>query len=111
MEDKTLTKEEEQELLRSLYLEQIEDFCNVTFDEEDLPGGVRLALKELVKTNPMRYLLQSEKLADMSKTYGQATGSIPAYIEAWLAPYRRIFLAGDKEKRPYSGSKRYKQGK
>jgi hypothetical protein len=109
MEDKTLSKEEEREILRTLYLEQIEDFCNVTFDQDDLPGGVGLALNELVKTNPSRYLIQSEKLSDMSKTYGQADGSIPAYIEARLSPYRRIFLVGNKEKRPYSGSKRYKQ--
>jgi len=101
----------EEELLRILYIDQIEDFCNVLFDKDNLPSGVELAVKELVKTDPMKYSISSEKLSDMSITYGAANGQIPAYIQAWLAPYRRIFLVGNKEKRPYSGSERYKQSK
>ena len=94
--------------LRELYLKQIEDYCNVIFDE--LPPGAELALEELIKVDPMRYNVTSKKLSDMSMTYADNNGDIPKYIKTWLSPYRRIFLTGNKEKRPYSGSRRYKQG-
>ncbi|CAG7592121.1 hypothetical protein PEPTYR26121_01499 [Peptoniphilus tyrrelliae] len=94
--------------IRKLYLEQVEDYCNVIFDE--IPAGVELALDELVEFDPMQYSLTSEKLSDMSMTYSDNCGDIPKYIRAWLEPYRRIHLVGDKRKRFYSGCKRYKQG-
>lgn len=94
--------------IRKLYLEQVEDYCNVIFDE--IPAGVELALDELVEFDPMQYSVTSEKLSDMSLTYSDNGGSIPKYILHWLEPYKRIHLVGNKEKRFYSGSKRYKQG-
>lgn len=96
--------------IRKLYLEQVEDYCNVIFDDE-IPAGVELALDELVEIDPMQYSVTSEKLSDMSLTYSDNGGEIPAYIKRWLEPYKRIHLVGDKRKRYYSGSKRYKQGK
>lgn len=96
--------------LRKLYLEQVQDYCNVIFDEE-IPAGVALALDELVKIDPMQYSVTSEKLSDMSLTYSDNGGDIPVYIKAWIEPYRRIHLVGNKEKRYYSGSRRYKQGR
>lgn len=101
---------EEQEKLRQLYMLQIEDYCNVYFDHDNLPAGVQLALDELVKVDPMKFNLTSEKLSDMAKTYSDNGGDIPKYILNWLSPYRRVFLVGDKKKRYYSGSSRYKQG-
>lgn len=103
-------KEEEakKELLRKLYLEQVEDYCNVYF-EDKIPAGVELALNELVKTDPSRFNVASEKLSDMSITYatggtqGTGAGSIPAYILAWLEPYRRLFLLSKKGKKKYNG--------
>ncbi|CDZ74863.1 hypothetical protein ING2D1G_0704 [Peptoniphilus sp. ING2-D1G] len=98
--------DEEREKLKGLYLSQIEDYCNVIFDVENFPAGVQLALDELVKVDPMKFNLTSEKLSDMAKTYSDNGGNIPRYILNWLAPYRRIHLAGNKEKRFYSGNKR-----
>lgn len=95
--------------LRELYLRQVEDYCNVIFDE--VPPGVKLALEELIKYDPMRYSVTSEKLSDMSLTYSDNGGDIPAYIRAWLSPYRRIHLVGNKRKRFYSGSSGYIEGR
>ena len=96
--------EEEFKRLRPLYKSWIEDYCNVTFDDANMPGSVSLALEELVKTDPKQYSVTSEKLSDISITYGSASGeaggAIPGYILAWLEPYRRIHLL-DKKKRPY----------
>lgn len=98
---------DEFERLRPLYMNWIEDYCNVTFNEASLPGPVSLALEELVKTDPKSYNVTTEKLSDMSITYGSGTssaggasGAMPAYILAWLEPYRRAHLL-DKKKRPY----------
>ena len=98
---------DEFERLRPLYLNWIEDYCNVTFDGATLPGSVELALDELVKTDPKSYNVTSEKLSDMSITYGSsasaggAGNAVPSYILAWLEPYRRAHLL-DKGKRPYN---------
>lgn len=100
---------EEKEKLKELYLSQIEDYCNVIFDVENLPAGVQLALDELINLDPMQFNVTSEKLSDMSMTYADNGGDIPKYILNWLNPYRRIFLVGNKKKRYYSGSSRYKQ--
>lgn len=92
------------ELYRDLYLRQIEDYCNVTFDSENIPSGIMLALNELVKTDPSRYNIASEKIADLSITYNNnssGSGGLPAYIRGWVDPYRRPHLVGNKMKRPY----------
>lgn len=92
--------------LETLYLEHIEDYCNVTFNREHLPSGVKLALQELIKVDPMQFSVTSEKLSDMAKTYSDNGGGIPKYILNWLSPYRRIFLVGNKKKRQYNGGNR-----
>ncbi|ACV28870.1 Uncharacterised protein [Anaerococcus prevotii] len=103
--------EAEFERLRPLYKEWIEDYCNVTFEDNKLPGPVALALDELVKNDPKQYNIQSEKLSDMSVTYGTASGgsagagAIPAYIMAWLEPYRRMNNL-EKDRRPYDDGRR-----
>ncbi|EGS29742.1 conserved domain protein [Peptoniphilus sp. oral taxon 375 str. F0436] len=99
-------KKEDKARLRALYLEQIEDYCNLSF-EKDLPAGVVLALDELVKTDPSRFNLASEKLSDMAVTYSGTSDGLPGYIRNWLNPYRRIYLAGNKRKRPYIANPRH----
>lgn len=107
IEDEEIKEEEEREKLRPLYKEWVEDYCNMTFDDYQVPAAVSLALDELVKTDPKSYNISSEKLSDMSITYGGgssgggAGGGIPSYILAWLEPYRRPFLVSDKRKKPY----------
>lgn len=107
IQDEEVKKKEEREKLRPLYKEWVEDYCNMTFDDYQVPAAVSLALDELVKTDPKSYNISSEKLSDMSITYGGgSTGGgsgsgIPSYILAWLEPYRRPFLVSDKRKKPY----------
>ncbi len=87
--------------IEELYLEQIEDYCNVTFSRDNLPSGVALAIAELVKIDPSSYRVSSESLSDMSVSYSNDGGKMPEYIKGWLAPYRRPHLVGNKKKRPY----------
>jgi hypothetical protein len=91
--------------LRKAYLEQIEDYCNVTFDEDNLPGGIKVALTELVSINPSEYRISSEKIDGLAKTYSNTDGDIPKYIRTWLEPYRRLHLVGNKKKRPYDAGR------
>ena len=107
IQDEEVKEEDEREKLRPLYKEWVEDYCNMTFDDYQVPAAVSLALDELVKTDPKSYNISSEKLSDMSITYGGGSsgggndGGIPKYILAWLEPYRRPFLVSDKRKKPY----------
>lgn len=89
------------EQLEELYIQQVEDYCNVTFDRDHLPAGVRLAVNDLIKNDPSGYNIASEKLSDMSITYNNTGGDMPKYVMKWLEPYRRPFLVSNKAKRPY----------
>ena len=97
--------EQSDSFLKEVYLRQIEDYCNVVFNTEDIPSGVLLALNELVKTDPARYNITSEKLSDMSITYNNSANGIPAYIRVWIEPYRRPHLVGNKRKRLYNNGR------
>ena len=107
IQDEEVKEEEEREKLRPLYKEWVEDYCNMTFGDDKVPAAISLALDELVETDPKSYNISSEKLSDMSITYGGGAsgggndGGIPKYILAWLEPYRRPFLVSDKRKKPY----------
>lgn len=107
IQDEEVKEEEEREKLRPLYKEWVEDYCNMTFDDYQVPAAISLALDELVKTDPKSFNISSEKLSDMSITYGGGAngggndGGIPKYILAWLEPYRRPHLVSDKRKKPY----------
>lgn len=85
-----------------LYLEDIEDYCNVTFDRNNLPGGVVLAIHRAMKQEPARYGVASEKISDLSKTYSNNLEMLSADWRSGLSKYRRPFLVGDKRKRPYN---------
>lgn len=88
------------EQLKALYLDWIEDYCNLIF-LEPYPAGIKLALDKLVEIDPLDYNIASEKLSDMSLSYGGVDGDIPKYILHWLSPYRRPHLAGDKSRKIY----------
>ena len=102
LEQERAKKEDEKTRLRALYLEQIEDYCNLSF-KEDLPAGVALALEELVKTDPGKFNIAAEKLSDMAVTYQVAGDGLPDYIRHWLNPYRRAYILSNKKKREYRG--------
>lgn len=106
-----LKEQEEKDRLSGLYLEQIEDYCNIRF-KEPYPSGIALALENLVELDPLKFTIASEKLADMSITYanGNTTGGgssgLPEFILAWINPYRRPFLMSDKKKKYYDDGRR-----
>lgn len=103
-------EEKKKEMLKELYLKQIEDYCNILF-KEPYPSGIALALDNLVKMDPLKFGIASEKIADMSITYANsnATGGssgLPDFIMAWINPYRRPFIMSDKKKKYYNDGRR-----
>lgn len=78
------------EQIKQAYLDWIEDYCNNTFDKDDLPGGVKLALDQLVKIDPLDFNIQSEKIGDLSQTFANDDGDIPNFIYKWIKPYKRL---------------------
>ncbi|UHR03265.1 hypothetical protein LV469_02955 [Peptoniphilus sp. GNH] len=103
--------EKEEKRLQELYLRQIEDYCNILF-KEPYPSGVALALENLVKLDPMKFNVASEKLSDMSITYVNGNGSgggssgLPDFILEWINPYRRPYIMSDKIKKYYDDGRR-----
>ena len=86
IQDEEVKEEEEREKLRPLYKEWVEDYCNMTFDDYKVPAAISLALDELVKTDPKSFNISSEKLSDMSITYGGgASGAV--VMEGYLSIY------------------------
>lgn len=77
------------EQIKQAYLEWIERYTNNSFDINNLPGGIRLALDNLIKLDPLQFNVVSEKLSDMSQTFNN-DGDIPKYIYNWIKPYVRL---------------------
>lgn len=78
-----------EEELKQAYFQWIQDYTNNKFDDEVLPGGVQLALDNLIELDPLSFNISSEKLSDMSQTFTN-DGSVPKFIYNWLAPYRKV---------------------
>jgi len=78
-----------EEQIKQAYLEWIGRYCNNKFDMGNLPGGIKLALDNLVKLDPLEFNIASESLSDMSKTYVN-DGDIPKFIYKWIDPYKRL---------------------
>lgn len=75
--------------LRDAYLEWIERYCNNKFKKDDLPGGIKLALDQLIKIDPLDFNITSEKLSDMSQTFA-SDGDMPTFIYKWIDPYKKL---------------------
>ncbi|MGJ0848183.1 hypothetical protein ACR77J_15945 [Tissierella praeacuta] len=75
--------------VKQAYLEWIEDYTNNKFDKDNLPGGIKLALNNLVELDPLSFNVVSEKLSDMSQTFTN-DGNIPKFIYNWINPYKRL---------------------
>lgn len=86
-----------------IFLGLIEDYCNVKFDEENLPAGVKLAIAELSDYNPSSARVSSEKLSDMSISYAVSEKALPLSVINYLAPYRKPYLVGNKARKEYKG--------
>lgn len=91
-----LTNEE----IKEIYIQDIEDYCNVIFDRDNLPAGVKIALMKCMEYDPSNYGIASEQLSDMSQTY-KNTDELIKEIHSSIQKYARLHLAGDKAKRPY----------
>lgn len=92
------------DIIEELILEDIEDYCNVTFDRNNLPAGVVLAIHRKLKQDDS-YGITSEKIADMSKSYADPT-LLEQHWTTSLEKYARPHLTGNKMKRPYRDGRR-----
>lgn len=93
------------DILEELTLEDIEDYCNVTFDRDNLPGGVVLAIHRKMKQDSVGYGVTSEKIADMSKSYADPS-ILNGHWTTTIQKYARPHLVGNKMKRPYIDGRR-----
>lgn len=75
------------EEIKTSYIEWMEMKTNNKFDIDNLPGGIKLALEQLIKTDPLSFSVTSEKLSDMSQTFAN-DGGVPKIIMDYLKPYR-----------------------
>lgn len=81
-----MTKEE----LKPLYIEWIKDYCNIkVINEDHLPGGVQLALDQLLELDPLQFNIASEGIDGLSQTFSN-DGDIPKHIYKYLRPYKRV---------------------
>lgn len=78
-----------EEEIKLEYFKFIQDYTNNKFDIDDLPGGIKLALNQLIEIDPMSFNVTSEKLSDLSQTFSN-DGNIPKFILNYLNPYRRL---------------------
>lgn len=88
------------DLIEKMILEDIEDYCNVTFDKDNLPSGVVLAIHRKMKQDDS-YGISSESISDMSKSYVD-TSILDKNWRTSLSKYARPHLVGNKDKRPYN---------
>lgn len=75
--------------LKAAYLDWIEKYCNNTFDKDNLPGGIKIALDLFIKIDPLDFNITSEKLSDMAQSFAN-NGDIPKYLYRYLDPYKRL---------------------
>lgn len=90
-----------EEEIKEIYLEKIEEICNVNFNREKLPGGVKVALMKLMEIDPEDINIASEKLNDMSQTF-RSPQEVYDHISIILSPYTKPFTVGFKPRRDYS---------
>jgi len=79
-----------EEEIRNEYLRWIKDELNnfKDTDEEELPGGVKIALRKLVEMDPFDLRVSSESISDMSQSF--FSDDIPQGILRYLNPYRKL---------------------
>ena len=80
------------EQIKQAYKEWIKDYCNNDFlnedEEEELPGGVELALEKLEEMHSQSPNVASESVSDLSRSF--FSSDIPDNIKSLLRPYRRV---------------------
>lgn len=74
---------------RAAYLDWINEFCGQEYTEANAPGGVKLAIEQLLKMSKLPVGVGSESVSDLSRSYTIAQ-EIPATIRTNLYPYRRM---------------------
>lgn len=85
--------ENEQDIIRTAALEWINDYCGQKFVDGELPGGVELALRRLIKflNNPVGVSSQSVSDVSVSFFHGE-DGALPAEVKRLLEPYIKMRL-------------------
>ena len=80
------------EQIKEAYKDWIKAYCNNEFlnedEEEDLPGGVELALNKLIEMNSQSPNVASESVSDLSRSF--FSSDIPDNIKSLLRPYRKV---------------------
>lgn len=82
-------------LKRRAYLDWINAYCGQTFDEENLPGAIELAIEKLIKREDIPIGVSSQTVGDISISYTKeegigGQGSLPFDISLLLAPYVKM---------------------
>ncbi len=80
---------------RRAYLSWINDYCNQSFDENNLPGIIEIALQKLIKMEEIPIGVSSQTVGDISISYARDDTSggqsgMPPEIARLLAPYIKM---------------------
>lgn len=85
--------ENEQDIIRAAALNWINDYCGQEFIDGELPGGVELALRRLVKSLDTPVNVASQSVSDVSMSFYRGTdGTLPTEVKRLLEPYIRMRL-------------------
>lgn len=83
--------ENEQDIIRAASLEWINDYCGQAFIDGELPGGVELALRRLVKSLDTPVNVASQSVSDVSVSFFRGTdGTLPTEVKRLLEPYIKM---------------------
>lgn len=83
--------ENEQDIIREAALDWINDYCGQEFIDGELPGGVELALRRLVKSLDTPVNVASQSVSDVSMSFYRGTdGTLPTEVKRLLEPYIRM---------------------
>ncbi|MGG3625529.1 phage head-tail connector protein [Bacillus gobiensis] len=70
-----------------LFIEQASDYCNQSFDEKNLPGGVQLYLAKSIEFNMGSSTLKGRSMGNVSYSYNT---ELPESVTKLLRPYKRL---------------------
>jgi hypothetical protein len=70
-----------------LFVEQASDYCNQSFDEKNLPGGVQLYVAKAIEFNMGSATIKGRSMGNVSYSYNT---ELPESITKLLRPYRKL---------------------
>lgn len=85
--------ENEQDIIRAAALDWINDYCGQEFIDGELPGGIELALRRLIKSLEIPVGIASQSVSDVSVSFFQGSdGTLPTEVKRLLEPYIKMRL-------------------